>query len=352
MYHIVFNGDENYIKFIAAAINSIVINTNPNESYKNKFTEPLVSDETLFEEKYFFHILTDQLSEETKNKVKMLEEKLNAVFPTSIQLHIIDNSRFYNSTSWRNSTAPNYRLIMTDYIPDNVLKFCYLDGDILVFADLRELFLTQLNDTICSAVIKSSYSDMKKNKKHFILINKNTKISLLDNKSYFNSGVLLINHPQWKTQNIQDGLLTIINNFSLRYPDQDALNAVMKGNITPLDDYWNFTDENAKTEYNNNKIKLRHYIIKPWEYPEIFITALQIRHFDLFDVWWEYAEKTPVFSQELLATKNSEKYQKQVQKTKKKYNKYKKYAFFYNILHFLKYKLFKCLFSTRTNCKN
>lgn len=55
MYHIVFNTNENYIKYISALIIGIIKNTNPKNHFQNK--------------SYSFHILSNFVSEETRKKL-------------------------------------------------------------------------------------------------------------------------------------------------------------------------------------------------------------------------------------------------------------------------------------------
>lgn len=95
MYHIGFCGDENYIKYIAAAMYSIVKNTDRTKSYGDRLAW-LENGAGRAEEKYCFHLITDWLSEATKDKLLGLEKALNGIFPCSLEIHYIQNGMFEN----------------------------------------------------------------------------------------------------------------------------------------------------------------------------------------------------------------------------------------------------------------
>lgn len=110
MYHIGFCGDENYVKYIAAAMYSIVKNTDKTKNYGSRLPWLERGAEPQAEEKYCFHLITDWLSEATKGKLLCLEKALNEIFPCSLEIHYIQNDMFEKFPPWRGSYATYYRI--------------------------------------------------------------------------------------------------------------------------------------------------------------------------------------------------------------------------------------------------
>jgi hypothetical protein len=90
-----------------------------------------------------------------------------------------------------------------------------------------------------------------------------------DDEIYFNAGVLLIDVVRWRSAGLTDTLVNYIrNNMSiLRHHDQDAINAVLRGNIMPLPLKWNFTPRHADADPKVLGTSRREFIasgFKPW----------------------------------------------------------------------------------------
>lgn len=373
MYNFVFNGDENYLKYTVVCITSIVKNTDVHLSYAHFLAQQNVSVEDSLEkansissslcqsmssnslqenlqengaeqEKYIFHILSDTISPQTREKLDHLEQALNGYFEeisprprqfsVQIKTYTMPDTMFHGQPRWRGSYLPYYRLQSQELIKTDCEKLLYLDGDTLVNCDIRELFAIDISDKICAAVA-----------------NKNTVSWTLDSRLgqngytftashfYFNAGVILINFKKWKEENIEDKALNFLRNYIPKAPDQDALNAVIT-DPRQIPFKWNvmihpsFISENSyahnciykdeSPKYNNPHKKsdyleglqspnIIHYSYKPWTGSGLLITeAYQIAYFPYFDLWWDMAQKTPIFNEELLAIKKSPQYLKKV----------------------------------------
>ena len=116
--HICLSTDDNYAKYAATVILSILKNKHDNEEH-------------------VFHILYSSLCDENINKLKSVG---NVVF------HLIDNSIFepyFNSGVCKNITIPTlYRLKLPSLLPD-VQRILYLDCDLVVLNSLSELYFTE-----------------------------------------------------------------------------------------------------------------------------------------------------------------------------------------------------------------
>lgn len=241
MYHIVFCGDEKYIKFIAVAIYSILINTDKRVSYKERLPYELVSGQENDTEKYCFHIITDSISEETKHKLKEFESECSKIYPAEIILHYVDNALFIDYPKWNGSYGPYYRLLAADILDSSVRYFLYLDGDVAAFSDVREIFLHDVSKVCLGAVAEEDRESMKKKPQKYRLKSRNGKeyFDLFVNDLYFNSGVLLINRQMWHKCGIKNAVLKFLNEYHSVCPDQDGLNAVIGDNFKKLGIEWN-----------------------------------------------------------------------------------------------------------------
>lgn len=179
------------------------------------------------------------------------------------------------------------RLYVPDILPD-VDKVLYLDCDIIVNLDVKELWDINLDSWILGAVVPekhlvSRYNHDKKMRKIYQKFN-------IDINDYFNAGVLLLNLKSIRevTNRFTSELLELLHeNPDLPYLNQDLLNIFCKGKYLHLHEKYNiFSTHGSVLEYADNAII--HYAIqevKPWKrYSE-----------GIDDYYWHYVVKTPWF---------------------------------------------------------
>lgn len=334
MYHIVFNGDEKYIPYICVCITSIVQNTDKNISYAEQANNCLLvrGTEKKRAEKYCFHILTDTLSEKTIHKISEAEKQLTAIYPVSIAVHFLDDTLFYDFPRWRRSFSAYYRIMLARFLPQDVKRALYLDGDTLVNTDIRTFMVQDLEGKVLAAA--PNYPQLK----HTVQSRKGeTGYSFASHFCYFNSGVMLIDVENWRDENVQEKVLHFLNAYHVLCPDQDALNAVFKDRVKILPYEWNLMwhnlvdpeeikrlwqehpDSFADNSFYENLDcpKIIHFSVKPWASNGFRISQNYMPfYYPNIALWWKMAEKTPVFAKELLAVKESEPYQKMLKKNK------------------------------------
>ena len=149
-----------------------------------------------------------------------------------------------------------YRIIAPLTVPRDIKRVLYLDGDVIVEGDIKELFRIDLNNQVIGA-IPDPYGI--------------ERIQELDipNSKYFNAGILLIDVEKWNSKNLTKQLLDYIqNNNTLKYWDQDALNANLYDLWEELPLEWNYQTAIAlNKEYSELSPKIIHYTEpqKPWQ---------------------------------------------------------------------------------------
>lgn len=167
-----------------------------------------------------FHVIIDNsVTEDLKNEIL---EETSRFSNVSLVFHKIDISNIRASLVVKNSAFPvsiYYRLLMTELLPEDIDKILYLDSDIVVCHNLRELWLFNIQDRPLAAVINQS--DGGKSYK---------RLGLPSDKDYFNSGVMLVNLKYWRNNQCSKKLINYVqeNPKVLVFPDQDALNYVFQ----------------------------------------------------------------------------------------------------------------------------
>lgn len=130
-----------------------------------------------------------------------------------------------------------YKMMIPDVLAA-VSKVIYLDCDVLVNMDIQELWnidvegrtLAAVKDVICCKIKSFSYRDVC------------LRLEGCDSKNYINSGVLIMNlakiHEQGKFFGIASNWLTSHSHIPI-LPDQDAFNAIFRGDIKFIDAKFN-----------------------------------------------------------------------------------------------------------------
>ncbi len=133
-------------------------------------------------------------------------------------------------------TAIYHRFLLPMLLPDEVERVLYLDCDITVKCDLTELYNTALNGTSLAAVPWVVLGDYQEEYgQHLRSFPQRFKLPD-DGTPYFYSSLLLIHLPSFRQKQVQQQLVAKAREYTreLIWPDQDVLNAVLRGQITPL----------------------------------------------------------------------------------------------------------------------
>lgn len=127
----------------------------------------------------------------------------------------------------------------------NVNKIVYLDSDVIVRKEIKELYDTELGGKIIGAV-----PDEESNRERF------DYLGIPKGHKYFNSGVLLVDVQKWKDKEIDKKIEKEISKGRqfmkvYDYPDQDILNIVLYDDWKELNAGWNILSK----AYNNNVLR-------------------------------------------------------------------------------------------------
>lgn len=206
---VVFSVDNNYVPYLAVAIQSI----------KN-----VASSDKL----YFIAVLNTDLSEQNITRVEGLSNSNFKIQCYSIN-GIVNTRRFYNRSHY--SIAMYYRLLIAEMFTcfKNVL---YLDCDLIVKKNIDSLLDLNLQDNIIAAT---------RNPVQYHNLRYVEYTLQIPSAKYFNSGVIVIDTYNFLREKVKDKCFELLSNYrTLQCPDQDLLNMACYGKVLYLPLEWNF----------------------------------------------------------------------------------------------------------------
>lgn len=266
---IILSADNNYAPYMYVTMFSLLENA---------------KDGTFYD---FFLMVPSAFSPENTNKINSLKNRYKC------DIHFMDMKDAFSDLKMqiKHITSPTYyRLLAGDLLPQNYDKCIYLDVDVIVRADLSELFSIKLGNNYVAGVNAPGY--------YFAEKQNCARLGLPDMRSYINAGVLLMNLAKIRQDNMTAKFMEMAKkNYSSQ--DQDVINVACHGKIKLLPPKYNaltyrlkendprlkelFTERDINDAINNPVII--HYAdkIKPWQNPEMFMAKY----------WWKLAAKNP-----------------------------------------------------------
>ena len=337
MFHICFAADENYIKYTAVLITSIIKSTDTSRKFKDFFAQnsaaqsvagggdfenskqpskPLNNGLSAYKkldytalsddeksEGYIFHILTDKITENSRKKLEKLAQNLSEIYPCEILVHICNDTIFQGLPKLNGNYLAYFRLFIPNFMPRDLKMCLYLDTDMLALQDLRGLFALDLSDKVLAAVMDKVEAIKAAYKCKVI----ESIEGLHDGGFYFNSGFLLMNLREWQRQDTQKQCFDFLRDFKPLWHDQDALNyAISRDKVLLLPPQYNsFTEYYYDTYKKGNGYTraqnifalihpvILHFCFKPW----LADSALQNEGFEWHSklFWLDIAVQTPFY---------------------------------------------------------
>lgn len=225
-----------------------------------------------------FHLISPDIENDTRRKIIAYLSSVGS----GCHFYNIDESDVNDlKTEGTWTHAVYYRLLFPLLVSRDVNRLLYLDSDMLVVSELSELYDIQLDNFPVGAVYDN-------------YVREQPDIGIPEGE-YFNSGMLIINLQEWRTQEISPKTISYLQNHPerIRYVDQCGLNFVLKGNWKRLDCKYNLLYSYLPTEISGNelmtflsdKIIIHFTLQRPWE----FLCKNRLR-----DLYWEHVRRSPL----------------------------------------------------------
>lgn len=260
-----FAVDDNYAKFLAITLESILDNASKDYSY-----DVVVLNTGLKQESK--QLLNKYISNDVNIEYFDVRSKLQKI---AQNLSIRD---YY-------SKATYYRLFIADLFPQ-YSKALYLDCDIVVLGDISKLYNIDLNDNLVGAIPDGAVQLVDEFVEY-------VELGLgIKKENYFNAGVLLMNLDEFRNYNLEEKFIDLLGKYTFEVAqDQDYLNVLTKDRVVYINDSWNVMPLGNYVK----PVNLIHYNLsfKPWKYDNI----------QYEEYFWNYASKAGV-TNEILKIKD------------------------------------------------
>ena len=239
-----FTIDDSYAPFLAVALHSAVVNSNPSRRYRAI-------------------ILHENLAPENQKKLAALASGNFAVdfVPMEYGLEAItDRMSNYLRCDYFTLTI-YFRLFIPTMFPQYD-KAIYIDSDVVVTGDLAELYDIPLEDNFIGACPDHSVVDIPELARYM------ENAVGVDRYHDINSGVLLMNLKKLREAGFDRHFLNLLTtyHFDCIAPDQDYLNAICAGKIHYLPPYWDAMPTEGKPPMADARLIHYNLFSKPWCY--------------------------------------------------------------------------------------
>lgn len=254
--------DDNFIKFAAISMRSILVNSD-----KDRF--------------YSFHMLITNISDENRKSVLSMKTDNCEIIFNDVTPYLAKLTKdlpirdYYSKTTY-------FRLFIADMFPD-LDKVIYIDSDTVVKKDISELFDTDIKDNYVGAVNERA---MVEEDVYGTYVEECLGI---DRYAYFNAGVLLINCKAFRNNSLLSRFGDLLATYDFVVTqDEDYLNLLCKDRVLLLNGKWN-AEVFKGIPVPEEDVAVFHYIMvsKPWHYSDC----------QYGEYFWKYAKGTDFYDE-------------------------------------------------------
>lgn len=235
---------DDYAKYAAVAINSLMKNTNPKRYYR-------------------IIVMYDKLNWRNRLRLRNLVTHNCAIefhkmkYNLYMQIIVRYCATKTGSGDFFSEAVYYYRAFIARLFPQYE-KAIYIDSDTVLLDDVGKLFDIDLKGKVLAARVDPKVNNIKVFKDYV------EKALGIPASEYVNSGVLLMDLKKLRKLHYITRMTDLIKEYNadLVAPDQDYLNVILRGQILYLDKNWNLSPEKGVPK----TAKLLHFNLfkKPW----------------------------------------------------------------------------------------
>lgn len=300
---VAFAANDYFVPYMATAMESLIENSS--EQYN-----------------YDVFVLTMDITEENKKCVQQLiDGKKNFCVRFLNPRKLIKGYKLFMRGHF--SIETYYRLVLPEVLADYD-KIVYLDSDMVLNADVAELYQENLDGYMLAACrdvdTAGLYNGFEPKRKKYT----DEILKLKKPYDYFQAGTLVMNLREFRKKYTTKEILEFADSREWTLLDQDILNKLCEGFVKYIDMSWN-----VMVDYENIRVsqiiplapkwlvgmymearkqpKIVHYAgsEKPWNVPEM----------DMAKTFWKYAKNTPYYEIMLYRMSNGSGTTKKKKKT-------------------------------------
>ncbi|MBR5154550.1 MAG: glycosyltransferase family 8 protein [Alphaproteobacteria bacterium] len=205
--NIAYYTDANYLPYMMTSLYSAIKNKNKDSIYN-------------------VYVVAKDFNDSSRQKLNLMASKDVMINIVEAREKTLDYNHLGRFSSFRTAMQ---KIFISDYLKD-VDKVLYLDADTLVQQDLTQLY----NKDISGKYLAATKDGLMYQFPEHI-----TEIGLDWRRFYFNSGVMLLNLKQMRTDNIVSRAIRYFNSNQEVFGDQDILNVVVGEKLAPLSYLYN-----------------------------------------------------------------------------------------------------------------
>ena len=238
--NLVFCIDDKFAVHLAALMRSILSNTDSQISW---------------------HIFYAALSSANQMKLTQTSGNGNHIKFYQIEGETFSSAQISKDFSDRLSVVTYFRLLIPQILASINTKVLFLDADMIVNADVSDLFAIDLQDKAAGVVVDS-----------LVAKGSHSQTLGLKSHSYFNAGMLLIDLPMWRSKQITETAMRMVDNGTdYKFNDQDILNLTLDSDVMVLDGAWNIQQSCLEALSKESEVKIVHFngAEKPWQHSSI-----------------------------------------------------------------------------------
>ncbi len=257
MVNLFFCADENTMKGLYATINSIILHkTKKNECYHFHILGTKGSS--------FFLDLIDKFPYDKFYIANFYEPKYNN---QRQMLFKILKAQNYYTDNIAHSNLMNYaRIFIPDIFKHVTNKGLYLDTDLIIKRDVKDLYNIELGEYTCASPLTRDLKQFMNFPDEIPELN----IKINNDINGFNAGVYLFSLKLWREKNLsQKSVQILIYNLThkiMRHGTQPLMNLIFNGCTKNIDPRWNYTG--LGWERNLDPEELRKAYILHWSGPK------------------------------------------------------------------------------------
>ena len=146
------------------------------------------------------YCVTDRVSDASREKLADQAARYQRELIFVDAAEIVEQIKALNIPSYRGSYTTNFRLFFHTFVREDIERLLYVDCDTVVTGSLAPLQPLDMGDKVVGVVRDS------------LTVQYKTMLGFSPDEPYFNAGILLIDVPKWKEQQITQKTLDHIQN--------------------------------------------------------------------------------------------------------------------------------------------